>query len=259
MWRVASTGRYPLEGVLDPLVASSGDAIVLLRSLRDATQADAFALAGASGILDLEHLRRAMEGGVVAAGYAMPTDVGATAWRITDSGAAAAAAIDSPVPASTCVREETIRFDLRDGADRPDVDAARQTVAAFGHDLLAEVTDHATREILAESGRDRALLGAVADVLAGVRAEVEDALDLIDERWPTGVTSVVADVERSGWDVTWAARVVGHTSMAEQMGLDTQTIPPSRPMLAEAAKRLRVLADKLDPKSTNPDDTPIRE
>lgn len=255
---MSATGRYPLEGVLDPLVASSGDRIVLLRTLRDAVQADAFMLAGSSGILDMEHLRQAMEGGLVPAGYARMTGPSSTSWRITEAGITAASALDPAIAPGSAVREETIRFDLREG-DRPDVANARQALAAFGHDMLAEVTDNATRELLAESGRDRALLNTAPHMLAGVRMEVADALDVIDERWPTGVPSVVADVERSGWDVTWAARVVGHTSMAEQMGLDVQTIPPSRPMLAEAAKRLRALADRLDPKTSHPDDTPIKD
>lgn len=252
-----SDGLYPLEGRLDPLVASAGDRIMLLRTLRDANHADAFLLAGSTGILDLEQVRASMESGLVPAGYARPTGPASTSWRITDAGIAAAAATDSLQPAHVVVRQETIRFDLDDRLDLPDVRLARQALAAFGHDLLAEVTDNATRELLAEAGRDRALMNEAPNMLAGVRMEVGDAIELVSDRWPDDTRSVVADVERSGFDVTWAARLVAHTSMAGQLGVTAQTIPASRPLLAETAKRLRVLADRLDPKSSNPDETAI--
>lgn len=254
---MSGSGLYPLEGVLDPLVASSGDRIVLLRVLRDSDQADAFMLAGSTGILDVEAVRRSLEHGLVPAGYAAAHGSPATSWSITDEGRMAAAAIDPSQTASLVVRAETIRFDLQTALERPDAEQARQAVDAFGHDLLAEVTDHATRDLLAEAGRDRALMGQAKNMLQGVRIEVGEALDLVDERWPTGVRSVVADIERSGWDVTWAARVVAHTSIAGQMGLRVETIPQSRPLMAEAAKRLRALADRLDPKTAGPTDTPI--
>lgn len=254
---MSPSGLYPLEGVLDPLVASSGNRIVLLRMLRDSDSADAFMLAGSTGILDVEVVRRSMTEGLVAAGYAAPKRGATPGWSITDDGRMAAAAIDPPQVASLVVREETIRFDLVDGYDRPDVEQARAALDAFGNDVLSEVADNATRDLLAEAGRDRALMGQTATMLAGVRLEVDEALDVVEQRWPASVTSVVADIERSGWDVTWAARVVAHTSMAEQLGLKAQTIPHSRPLMAEAAKRLRALADRLDPKPTGPADTPI--
>lgn len=254
---MTTTGRYPLEGILDPLVASAGDRIMLLRTLRDAATADAFMLAGATGILDLDQVRRSMESGLVPAGYAMPIGSNGASWRITEAGLAAANQLEPVPPAGQAVREDTIRFDLDEGVDHPDVGNARMTLQAFGHDLLAEVTNNATRDLMAEAGRDRALLNTATGMLDGVRQEVLDAIDVIDDRWPKGVRSVVADVERSGYEVTWAARVIGHTSMAGQMGLQVQTIPPSRLLLSEAAKRLRALADRLDPSSSNPDDTPI--